>query len=281
MNLDSIKTNQDQMTEARLFPSAGLIPDEIGSKILSYLNLKELSNCRLLNREWKRLASDGVLQKDAILREIAFGKEKWERYFGDIGEEPALPANIYEILKSPCPIIDGKKVGETHMLVLIPETVNGKPLTLNYIGELVKSPKQGNATSYRKIWIEILQEHGDVPNEKSHWVLMTKDVLPGSKGESYADQQKLVVNLSQKAQADYQVPKLLDAVTCIFMKCVNSGERLYNDKPWIYTRCQEKSKIHGYQQVVGGFAPAGLHISSANRDFGMIGVAALRILLGH
>lgn len=287
MNLDSIKTNKDQMTEARLFASADPIPDEIGSKILSYLNLKELSNCRLVNREWKRLASDGVLQKDAILREIAFGKEQWERYFGDIGEEPALPANIYEILKSPCPIIDGKKVGETHMLVLIPETVNGKPLTLNYLGELVKSPKQGNATGYYNfIWDKIIKKHWDMPNEKSHWVLMTKDVLPGSECMGYKAHLKLVLNLRQKAQADYQVPKALDAATCIFMKCVSSGERLYSKKQSCpYTRCQENVESEYLvrrwanretdQLVVGSFGPNGLRVGDDGDRVGYIGVAAL------
>ena len=30
---------------------------------------------------------------------IAFGKEKWTTYIGDIGVEPPLPSNIHEILK--------------------------------------------------------------------------------------------------------------------------------------------------------------------------------------
>ena len=36
--------------------------------------------------------------------DFAFGKAKWSKYFGDIGEEPPLLPNIDEILNSPCPI---------------------------------------------------------------------------------------------------------------------------------------------------------------------------------
>ena len=80
--------------------------------------------------------------------QCAFGKEKWEEYFGDVGVEPALPPNILEILSSPCPFWPGKKVEETHLLVLIPEKVNGKPLTLKTLGELVQHNLKGTSSKY-------------------------------------------------------------------------------------------------------------------------------------
>ena len=43
-----------------------------------------------------------------------------------------------------------KKIKDTHMLTLIPCHVDGEQLTLESLGELVKSPKGGgNATKYR------------------------------------------------------------------------------------------------------------------------------------
>ena len=63
--------------------------------------------------------------------------------FGDIGDEPPLPPNIYEILASPCPFDPEKTVRETHMLVLVPARVNGVPLTLNHMDELVQAPRGG------------------------------------------------------------------------------------------------------------------------------------------
>jgi len=58
--------------------------------------------------------------------DYAFGKAKWTKYFGDIGTEPPLPADIDKIIHGPCAIWAGKRVRETHMLTLIPSHVNGK-----------------------------------------------------------------------------------------------------------------------------------------------------------
>ena len=91
----------------------------------------------------------------------AFGKAKWATYFGDIGMEPPLPPNIHQILQSPCPFWSGKKVEETHLLVLIPQTVNGKALTLDYLEQLIQKPLGGgHATKYEHYWDTLKKEHG-------------------------------------------------------------------------------------------------------------------------
>ncbi|MCB1073127.1 MAG: hypothetical protein KDK96_08530, partial [Chlamydiia bacterium] len=77
--------------------------------------------------------------QDAIFT-IAFGKAKWEKYFGDIGVEPPLPSNIEEVLNSPCPFWEGKKVKETHLLTLIPSTINGIPFNLDLMEQLIQNP---------------------------------------------------------------------------------------------------------------------------------------------
>ena len=199
----------------------------------------------------------------------AFGKAKWATYFGDIGVEPPLPPNIHQILQSPCPFWSGKKVEETHLLVLIPQTVNGKVLTLDYLEQLIQKPLGGgNATKYGGYWDVLKKEHGGKPAGLSHWVLMTKDVIPNSRNKSYAQQQKLVGH-----HADYRVPQTLEAATCILMEYAKGGKCLYTGDPWTYTRCQEQTA--GYQNVVGGFGPSGLHV---NRDYDrdLYGVGALR-----
>ena len=111
-------------------------------------------------------------------------------FFGDIGDEPPLPPNICGILASPCPFDPKKTVRETHMLVLVPARVNGVPLTLNLLDKLVQAPRGGghktllNKNSYQGI----LDQYGDVPCRESHWVLMTRDVLPGTRNKSFKDQ---------------------------------------------------------------------------------------------
>lgn len=81
--------------------------------------------------------------KSTALPQTAFGKADWEKYFGDVGEEPPLPQNINEILQSSCKYWPDKKVEDTHLLVLIPKTVDGRALTLETLGELIEKPKGG------------------------------------------------------------------------------------------------------------------------------------------
>ena len=192
--------------------------------------------------------------KKSSIPKIAFGKAKWEKYFGDVGVEPPLPKDIVEVLKSPCPYWSGKRIEETHMLVLIPQTVNGRPLTLNTLQELIQSPQGGgHATKYSGYYELAQKEIGSQPVSPSYWALMTKDVLPNSRNKNYAEQQALI-------KGPYVVPGALETATGILMHHVQTGERLYSDSPDTYTRCQEKLS-NGYRVVVGSFGPAGLGVS--------------------
>jgi len=211
----------------------------------------------------KKVASVAVL-------EMAFGKAKWEEYIGTVGAEPPLPGNIHEILQSQCPIWPGKKVAQTHILTLVPKTVNGKALTLQTLGELVKHPKRGNATKYRTFSPSV---HENTPVGESHWVLMARDVIPNSRNKSYSDQKRLAQTYNKNG-VEYEVPRLLDATVNIFMEYVRTKTRLFSDSPSTYTRCQETYKNEGkYQMVVGGFSASGLCVngygSSGDEDFGI------------
>jgi len=215
---------------------------------------------------------------------MAFGAAEWSKYYGDVGAEPPLPANINEILEAPCPFWEGKKVKETHVLVLIPKTVERKssgllssklkvePLTLNQLGKMIVKPKQGHATKYGYYLDGLKKEHGAKPSEGAYWMLMTRDVLPGSRNKSYKDQQALVAK-----NTGYAVPKLLEAATCVLMEHVKTGKYLYGRDPFTYTRCQEQ--VAGYQGLVGGFAAGGLclpHYFDGDDDNDSVGVGAAR-----
>jgi hypothetical protein len=189
-------------------------------------------------------------------RSIQFGKAEWEAYFGDVGIEPPLPPNIAEILNSSCPFWPGKKVHETHLLVLVPQTVKGQPLTLKSLGELVQKPLKGHDTKYSAYY---LSEYRDPPAPPSHWVLLTRDVIEGSRNKSYKEQQDLLAKYCKQAQVSYEVPKILDAAVCILMEHVRSGTRLYGREPVTFTRCQEKYNAD-WQLGVGGFGSSGLYI---------------------
>ena len=187
--------------------------------------------------------------------DYAFGKAKWGKYIGDVGVEPPLPENIREVLESSCPYWRGKKIKETHMLTLIPATVDGEVLTLERLGELVKTPKVGYPGHYR-LWFP--HGHEKAKTDASYWVLMTKDVIPGTRNESYVEQQN-------RLKEGYEVPKLIEAAASILMAYISEKKRCIQRNPLTYTRCQEEGEE---RMADGGSGSAGGGLVVLNDDWG-------------
>ncbi len=207
-----------------------------------------------------------------------FGEREWIVLCGAVAPAPPLPLDIENIWQNPCPFSPGKKIRETHMLVYIPTTVgyslNSQRLTLNSLGVLARQYFPRTEAGYKYIWSAIAAELGDKPLAKSSWVLMTKDVLPGSRSLSYADQRARLFGLAGRMSATYAVPGALEAAVCILAQYISSQTRLFSDSPLTYTRCHED--VQGFQVVVGGFAPEGLRVRDSYDDRLAIGVAAVR-----
>jgi hypothetical protein len=254
-----------------------ILPPEIVDHIFSYLNLRELGISRSINKRWNTLANTPLLWKAAIYREIAFSSKNWAQWNEEIvkgvdfsKEHFSLPENIVEELRRSYKAFPGKSIKETHVLVRMP-----KGLTIKKLGELAKKYFPSNAEGYIYIWSAIVDELGDKPADEPVWMLMTKNVLSGSRCKSYIKQKNIVAEFAKTARVPYEVPTILEAATCILAEYSRSGKRLFSDRPWIYTRCQDN--VQGYQMIVGGFAPAGLRVHiSPYYDRNHIGVAALR-----
>jgi hypothetical protein len=201
-----------------------------------------------------------------------FGAAEWKKYIGDVGVEPPLPSDIEEILSAPCPFWLGKTVRDTHLLVLIPKTVNGQPLKLKLLEELVKKPLQGHPIKYG---LFDMSQYSDPVALKSHWVLMTREVLEGSLNQPLAQQQALI-----EAAPGYEVPTILDATVCISMEIISTGKTCYSQKPQIFTRCQEKNNHQDQQLIVGNGSSDVVAIGDYSKDFGRasIGIGCLRKL---
>lgn len=265
-----------------------ILPYELVLEVFSHLNLATLGTICCVNKTWNRLANTPILWKIAIYREIAFGNDKWAKYFGadvvkdeDNSEEfSSLPSNNFIAdCKNFKSIFPERNAKDSLMLVRLPKTLNGG-LTLKNLGKLAKKYFSCSDSGYRFILPVIIQELGDKSIDKSHWVLMTKDVLPGSRAKSYDEQKKIVADLAEKALIGYDVPETLESAVCILSQYFGSNIRLFSVRlfrvnPWTYTRC--KDKVQGYQTIVGGFSPSGLSISNhCYHDFEYFGVAALR-----
>jgi hypothetical protein len=209
----------------------------------------------------------------------SFGTEEWSRYFGTVVEAPPLPVHLVDMLNGTCPFWPEKAVKDTHLLVLIPATVDGKPFSLNLLGELVQCPQGGGySTKYRVYDSDVREQCGAQSPTRSYWVLLTRDVLSGSRGETYSSQQALVSGHAERTGLRYALPGVLEVATAILLHYVRSGERLYTDAPWTYARCQELVAWNGshYPVVVGGFSSGGLLVYIDSNVCFFHGVAGLR-----
>ena len=206
----------------------------------------------------------------------SFGAEAWSRYFGEVEKVPPLPVNIVDMLNSACPFWPGKQVKDTHLLVLIPAKVNGKPYNLNLLGELIQHPKGGgHATKYRNYGSDTQKQFGAQSPSRSYWMLMTRDVFEGSRRKTYTDQKSLVARHASRTGLPYELPGALEAATAILSHYVRSGERLYTDAPWTWTRCRELEDSK-YPVAVGGFSSGGLSVYVSYVDYLSSGVAGFR-----
>lgn len=245
-----------------------VLPVEMSLKIFSELQPADLKRCALVCKKWQPIAQD----KNLWIHANAFGAKKWKEYFGIEVDSPLLPSNIYQILKRQCPFSEkGKKVEDTHLLVLVPGSINGEPLTLRTFGKFLGNifPEFGES-GYPFLWPEAEECGG---NGESHWVLMTKDLLSGSRDKHFDKQQK---QIEDQGKRKYQVPEALDVVVCAISAYACSSTRLFHKIPPIFTICKEKFRI--YHVIIGQFNQSGLNVSFNHFPAQNIGVAALRKL---
>lgn len=250
---------------------------ELLVEIFSYLKANEAEEGFKVNQAWRKLAEDPFLLKNFIFNELVFGPEKWAEKYVEVDAKEAssaLPADMFDILNGPCEAFPGKKVWQTHMLVWIPGSINGRPLTLNSLGELAKKYFPNLLTGYSGILDGIVKEYADKPYDSSRWVLMTKDVLLGSRNKIYVVQQAIVANLAKRTGIPYEVPKVLEAAVCIYAQYFSSRKRLFSFRPWKLTflRCYE------HQIIAGNFKQEGIEVSLFDDDTvsESVGIAALR-----
>jgi hypothetical protein len=219
-----------------------------------------------------------------VVPAMAFGARAWKEYFGEVGTEPLLPSDINQMLDSPCPFWPGKAVKDTHLLVLIPARVAGRPFSLDLLGELIQRPRGGSySTKYRYYHDGVQKVVGAQSPAESYWVLMTRSVLEGSKGKGKdhaAAHEAMVAQHAGSTDLPYRLPGALEAATAILSHYVRSGERLYSDSPWTYARCQELVD-NQHPVIVGGFSSGGIYVSGLNGDcyddfFHGVGVASLQ-----
>ncbi len=203
----------------------------------------------------------------------AFGKNEWEKTFPvTIEEVPPLPPNIHEILEQEDPCEPGKTLKETCQLFLRPQKIilheegNDKELALSFDGveELATSATNPDRRMNFETFDELRGQLNQMPVAEAGWVLMRKEVIPGTGGKNFKSQKGLL-------KGGFEVPKLMDAILLSVLYFASEGKRHFGENPCTFTRCQEKYLTH--QTIVGGIGPSGLHISMCNLLSDSLGLA--------
>ena len=156
------------------------------------------------------------IEDSPSIYKMAFGKDDWEKFFGDIGDTPPLPEIIETILNTPCPFWPNKKVKETHLLTLIPNTFNGRCFTLTYLQNIIQNAKSGHPTKYifHRGFLDRDLVEEDCP---AHWVLMTRDVIPNSRKKSFTKHYEMLADYSQRSGLPYAPPHEIEAAVSILI----------------------------------------------------------------
>lgn len=246
--------------------AAGLL---LGIAIVAQLRLKsndKILPASTLNKEIEESQEieetqeiNEIIEQDKGMETEAFGKEQWLKLYGlEISDQPELSDDLIEILYKPCPADPTKKVGDTHMLTLIP-----RGLTFENLQRLAEKHIPRNGFS-RWCDAKVLSQL-DSPNEQSYWVLMKKNVkaeiFVDEKGFCSKGQGGILVNLTS-TDINYTHPTVIEAITLIIAGLPTSQASLLASRNH-FLRCKEV--VDGERVIVGRAMQEGFIISSSRR----------------
>lgn len=224
----------------------------------------------------------GVLHRE-LLGKNFLGAEEWKKGFNvDVGPVPPIPEWITkELLEEKCQLHPGQQVKDTHILMLVPKTVNGEAYSAVKLGELcAKTKGSGDKLIYDGAdWANAWkgESWAKAAQLESEWVLIPKsDPDPAKMKEAYPsdwerrhfrsktiDQQ---ADVYKRYAKDYREAKALEVMTAALLNDVVNGEpRMLAPEGdnWSYLRCVE-TNASGGRVVVGYFDADGLRV---NLDF--------------
>ena len=242
------------------------LPVELVQKVFDYLNDEDLARASGVCKEWKACVEGLLLGRERRLGKV-YGKGAWA-HLGDVGKEPPLPKRIDEILAEPCPAAlglerFGQTIGETHILVLIPETLDGQPLTLGRFKTLLDQRDGPKITTWNPGGVE------NTPPSPSYWALISKDCIRDSKNKTYDAQKQMIMQLGES----YRLPKVIEMAFGFYLQEKVHGGNLYDKNSW--TRCEEEDS-NRHPVAVRGFGSGGGVFSNFAVAYDLVGVGVSR-----
>ena len=199
-----------------------------------------------------------------VLGKNFLGASEWQQGFNvAVGRVPPIPKWITkELLEGDCELHPGQSVKDTHLLVLIPKSVDGAPYTALKLDELCSKTKgSGERLIHDGVngWKE--QPWAKESPSLSEWVLIPKsDPDPRKVSEDKHFRSKTIAEQAEVYKhynaKDYREAKALEVMTAALLNDVVNGERILSN---CYLRTQEPSPSGG-RVVVGIFNADGLGV---------------------
>ena len=253
------KFSQQQNTRETVFEG------DLIRHIFGFLSHAGLGMVSRVCKEWKNITSDNFLWSTLNLKNLfpklqVLDGKVWEAHvdmktYGlDASGDFPQDKQLIKTLKNFSSLQVESESGIT--LLTLP-----RGLTFNKLQEFARSSKESNATQFGYIASGISEEFGDIAIGQTCRVVITNNVLQGSRHLSVAAQQDLLDILGCK------LPEMLTVATVVILtyKCSRGDPepiRLYNDNPLTYTRCLEQisgRNLVSRNLVIGGFNRDGLY----------------------
>lgn len=219
-----------------------------------------------------------------LLGKNFLGPDQWKRQQIDVGQVPPFPPSLTEaLLNSECPLNTGSTIKDTHLLVLVPKTVDGEAYSALKLDELCASRKGSGrrlifagmeqATRWKS------QEWASIPQSKSEWLLIPVSHPDALKSPQKQLRHKAVVEqdkVHQDYYPEYREVKAVELMTAVLLYDMVHKERLL---PNYHQRCEEPNHSGG-RVCVGLFYGGGLKVSLtyASVGYNFIGRALARKL---
>jgi tetratricopeptide (TPR) repeat protein len=184
-------------------------------KQLSEKVQKENDNLIYLKRIKKSQNLDPKETNTSEPTHLANNESPWYTSLGIVIDEPDLPANLSEILFRDCPFFTSNNnkeqelmIIQSHDIFLMPDMVNGNPLTLQKLIELPKLNDQEYSIINRTQIDNILDFKITNKNVKPHWFLITRipyKKISNSQDFSFKKCEEYVNNCAKKSSLAYQI----------------------------------------------------------------------------
>jgi hypothetical protein len=192
---------------------------------------------------------------------------QWNALIGQVPKRPLL-AGTETLLSQPCSLFHGKNKDETHVCIDIPPTVDGQPLTLNWILHFAEH-NRGNRIRLNIYWDRVLQELGNVPIPAGQCLLL-KTCLPGTKGETYQRQREVLDRHPEYMEA--ALPQVLVASLMEYIRSGGAKTRLFEEE------CARTSTtVDNWRLAFGGFGSGwpGVYALDDGTALDIIGLAVV------